>query len=70
MSNLVLHQQGQPFQGGQAIFAQVGWVGHAEGAVYGLNDAPLQGGEPGVTPLYIQVGTYVVDDDGNQRWED
>jgi hypothetical protein len=66
MTNLVISEQGQPFQGANAIFAQVGWVGHRDGAVYRLiGDNAIRSEPGGVSPLYIQVGTYV-----NNTWED
>ncbi len=66
-----LSVQGPRFAGGNAIFAQVGWAGLRHGAVYGLHDADVTEDDPaGFAPLYIQVGTYVTDEDGATRWED
>lgn len=48
------------------VIAQVGWLG-ASGAVYALDDQPLDGREPGsFSPLYIRVGTW--EDLGDGKW--
>jgi hypothetical protein len=72
MTTLDIHQRGTPFDAESSILAQVGWVGHRAGDVYSLLDMPLgDGREPGgVSPLYIIVGRYVRDEEGNKLWED
>lgn len=70
MTALDLQRQGARFDAQHAILAQVGWVGHAKGTVYGLGTTPGATEPGGYSPLYIQVGTYVTDDDGNRTWRD
>ncbi len=71
MSTLNLSQQSARFEAGNRILAQLGWVGHRAGDVYPLLPGPTAAQEPGgFTPLYIIVGRYVRDEDGNKRWED
>ena len=53
-----------------AILAQVGWVGHRHGTVYSMDSKPHETEPGGYSPLYIQVGTYATDDDGNKTWEE
>lgn len=68
---LDLSTQGTRFQQDNRILAQVGWLGHRKGIVYALGDKPGQCREPGgLSPLYICVGFYETDDDGNQIWKD
>lgn len=70
MTTLDLSRQGKRFDAQHAVLAQVGWVGHAHGTVYGLDTAPSATEPGGYSPLYIQVGKYVTDDEGNEIWED
>ena len=50
----------------RTVMAQVGWLG-ASGAVYALDDQPLDGREAGsFTPLYLGLGVW--EDLGDGRW--
>lgn len=65
------NQQGKRFDADHAILTQVGWMGHRKGEIYALDDTPGQAREPGgYSPLYVCVGHYETDEDGNKRWED
>ena len=43
----------------QPVLAQVGWRG-ATGIVYGIDDEPIGNERGSYSPLYVQVGTWVV----------
>lgn len=71
MSTLNIQAAGHAFDAAHAILRQIGWVGHKNGAVYALGERVSAFQEPGgFSPLYIQVGTYVFDEDGNKMWRD
>lgn len=71
MTTLDLAQQGMRFEGDNSILAQIGWVGHRAGDTYPILPGPTVHQEPGgFTPLYIIVGRYVRDKEGNKLWED
>lgn len=67
MSALKRSVHGEAFDADRMALAQVGWIGQT-GEVYALTDPPRDGRERGgYAPLYIQIGTYVIDDDG-RKW--
>lgn len=71
MTTLDIQASSRAFDANHAILRQVGWLGHRRGDVYPLRESPNLLTEPGgYSPLYIQVGTYVYDADGNKTWED
>jgi hypothetical protein len=70
VTTLDIHVDTKAFDADHAVLRQVGWVGHARGVVYSLDTTPAATEPGGYSPLYIQVGTYVFDADGNKRWED
>jgi hypothetical protein len=69
VAQLSMSKQVKKFEGGTAVFAQVGWLGQT-GQVYGLDDKPADTERGGFTPLYIGVGEYVTDETGSKRLED
>lgn len=61
-----LTQQGQHRRFDHPALAQVGWIGHADRRVYGLDEHPSLTEPGGFSPLYIQVGTYLLDAESGQ----
>lgn len=63
----------EPFKGGAAAFAQVGWLGQS-GRVYGLNEEsdgdPADHERGGFQPIFVRIGCYEIDDAGVTRLED
>jgi hypothetical protein len=44
------------------VMAQVGWLGDRDGSVYDLSDPPYDREPGGFSPLYIQIGAWVLVD--------
>lgn len=61
--------RGEPFKGGDAAFAQIGWLGRS-GRIYSLADHPRDTEHGGHEPLFTRVGFYVTDESGRTRLED
>jgi hypothetical protein len=63
MSNLKAHIHAAPLPAhDRPVMVQVGWLGHRDGTVYGLHEDPLERHARehsfGMSPLYIQIGSW------------
>lgn len=56
-----LTQQGDHRHFEHPALAQVGWLGHADRRVYGLDEHPSATEPGGFSPIYIQIGVYELD---------